>query len=179
MKYKFVKPMFLGFSGLSMKVGDVVDVDKSAMSFLYEGRKYEDFRDIDICLKHGFLAECGDTTQDRAEALKQGQPDANPATESEQKPAPAGSKKSRIGGFNVVKGEDTVKTIKVAKTASEPEAEPTKNISQTSITDLPVKKGKVVGESHGHKIIKSDASEETGRVVNTLPKCTPESKKNK
>lgn len=180
MNYIAANSVFLGFSGMNVSKGSEIAVDPSEKKANIGGRPVADFRDVEICISKGIFVPQDakhEDVQDKPVESEDAPADKETTEKEPSDKEPAQEKKSRVGNFKVVKTEDSARTIEVPKTPGSDSAEPNKNVSQKDISDIPVKKGKVVGESHGLKIIKSDASEESGVVVKKLPKCTPSSKK--
>lgn len=174
--YRFTKKLFLSFNKLSVLDGQPISIADDMSYFTLSGKKYEDMRDIEICINNKFLVpSTGGAKRGRKPGVKNApkNEDKNAANASDIKiEDDKNTDVTRVGNFKIVKSNidaNPEKSISLKDFKDKTDVvEPNKNLDKKNVDELKVKKGEVIGEKFGMKVIKSDESGEDNIVVKKI-----------
>ena len=176
--YKFTKKLFLSFNKLNVLVGQTISVAEDMSYFTFSGKKFEDMRDIEICINNNFLVpstSTGGAKRGRKPGVKNSEKkiESNDTTASDIKiEDDKNTDVTRVGNFKIVKSNidaNPEKQVSLADFKAKTDvSEPNKNTDKKDVSELKVTKGEVVGEKFGLKVIKSDESGEDNVVVKKI-----------
>ena len=175
--YRFTKKLFLSFNKLSVLDGQHISIADDMSYFTISGKKYEDMRDIEICINNKFLVpSAGGAKRGRKPGVKNApkNEDKNDATNASDIKIEddKNTDVTRVGNFKIVKSNidaNPEKSISLKDFKDKTDVvEPNKNLDKKNVDELKVKKGEVIGEKFGMKVVKSDESGEDNVVVKKI-----------